>query len=244
MTTMEAAALILVLMQHQAKKRKSQKLPKIIARGDVSKLFSKINIKCPTGLRNRVALQLMYRAGLRVAEVCSLAVTDIDLAESWIYVQQGKGKKDRVVPLDQETAEWCHRWLSVRQGLPAAATTDYFFITLKVKGEQLSDRYLRQVLERLSKKSGVFITDNHIKKPVSPHKLRHSFATEKMEDGFTLAEVQQLLGHSSIQTTSVYLHSRPLALRAKMQALAPVGAPAGHDAGRKVGGDAGLGEGL
>lgn len=197
--------------------RKPQKLPKIITRGDGVKLFGKINTKCPTGLRNRVALQLMYRGGLRVSEACSLSISDVDLAEGWIYVQQGKGKKDRIVPLDQDTAEWCRRWLAVRPEGP----TDYFLVTLK--GTKLSDRYLRQVLERLSHKANVFLNDNHRKKNVHPHTLRHSFATERLEDGFNLGEVKELLGHSSIQTTSIYLHARPQVLKAKMQALAPVG---------------------
>lgn len=196
---------------------RSYKLPKILSREAASRLLSRLKTDNPIGLRNRVALQLCYRAGLRISEVCNLALADVDLREGYVYVQQGKGKKDRVVPLDPETIELCRKWLSVRP-----STADDYFITT-MAGGKVSDRYLREVCYRLSRITGIYITDNHRKKPVHPHILRHSFATERLEDGFTLPEVQALLGHSDISTTSVYLHVRPAALKAKMQNLRPVG---------------------
>jgi integrase/recombinase XerD len=199
------------------KRLRNSKLPKILSREAAFRILSRLKTDDPIGLRNRVALQLCYRAGLRISEVCNLALADVDLREGYVYVQQGKGKKDRVVPLDPETIELCRNWLSIR---PSTAE-DYFITTMD--GGKVSDRYLREVCYRLSRITGIYITDNHRKKPVHPHILRHSFATERLEDGFTLPEVQQLLGHADISTTSVYLHVRPTVLREKMRGLTPVG---------------------
>jgi len=189
--------------------RKPQKLPKVLSREQVQQLLGRISTRYPTGLRNRVALELMYRAGLRVSEVCNLSPTDVDLEQGFITVQQGKGGKDRVVPIDPQLAEWCRLWIEKRQ------PSEYFLCTHK--GTKLSDRYLRQVCERLSRKAEVYLNDNRQQKPVHPHTLRHCFGTELVEEGFTLPEVQQLMGHASIQTTTIYTHVRPEALAAKIR---------------------------
>ena len=84
-------------------------LPKIITREQAKKILSYPNTKCPTGLRNRVALQLLYRAGLRVSEACCLAEEDVNVRGGYVYVQQGKGRRDRVIPIDPETIEWCKK---------------------------------------------------------------------------------------------------------------------------------------
>lgn len=186
------------------------KLPKIIPREKVKELLSVPNIKAPTGLRNRVALELMYRAGLRVSEVCNLSPDDIDLEKGFLYVQQGKNKKDRVVPLDQETICWCKKWNEIRP------SSKYFITTLK--GGKISQRYIREMCYRYSKKSGVYINDNHVKKPVRPHVLRHCFATELLEEGFSIREVQEILGHKNINTTMIYTHVRPEKLAEKIRA--------------------------
>lgn len=196
------------------------KLPKVLSREAVARLFSHLAMNDPIGLRNRVALQLCYRAGLRINEVCSLSLADVDLEEGYVYVQEGKGKKDRVVPLDPETIGLCRQWLAIRP-----PTDSSYFITTLSKGKndsRVSDRYFRDVCSRLSRDSGIYVNGSHQPKPVHPHVLRHTFATERLEEGFTLAEVQQLLGHSDISVTSIYLHVRPTVLRAKMRGIAPV----------------------
>jgi integrase/recombinase XerD len=187
----------------------SMKLPKVLSREDAEKMLSGPNIKCPTGMRNRVALQIMYRAGLRVSEVCNLSIDDVDLENGFIYVQQGKNRKDRYVPMDDETIEWCQKWLAIRPD------SEYFFCTLN--GGRLSDRYLREVCYRISKKKGVYINDNHRKKKVSPHVFRHTCATELLEDGLTIRDVQEVLGHSNLNTTMIYTSVRPEALALKIK---------------------------
>ena len=196
-------------------KMKKISLPKIVSREQARQILSYPNTNCPTGLRNRVALQLFYRAGLRVSEACSLATEDVNVLEGYVYVQQGKGKRDRVIPIDPETIKWCKKWLTVKP------KSEYFLCTLK--GSKLSDRYLRDVCYRISKKTGIFINANHKPKPIHPHALRHCFATERLEEGFLINEVQQLLGHSDISTTMIYTQVRPGHLKKKMLDLSPLG---------------------
>ena len=185
------------------------KLPKVLSREEVAKMLSAPNVKCPTGLRNRAILQIMYGAGLRVSEVCNLSVSDVDLTTGLVYVQQGKNSKDRYVPLDDETIKWCKNWLAIKPD------SEYFFCTLE--GGRMSDRYIREVCYRISEKKGVYVNDNHRKKKVSPHVFRHTCATELLEEGFNIREVQQILGHDDLNTTMIYTAVRPEALVAKMR---------------------------
>lgn len=193
--------------------RKPQKLPKVLTSHQVQKLFDSFNVKCPTGLRNRVLCEVLYRCGLRISEACDLQVADVDLQEGFIYVQEGKGKKDRYVPLDEETTTWLKQWESIKP------KSDYFFCNIRreYKGDRLSPVNVRQVLDRKSKQAGVYIQDGREKVAVTPHKLRHTFATELIEEGFNIREVQELLGHASIQTTSIYTHVRPEKLATKIR---------------------------
>lgn len=197
----------------QVKHRKPRKLPKVLTQRQVEALFGAFNIKCPTGLRNRVVCEVLYRCGLRISEACNLTPADVDLQEGFIYVQQGKNKKDRYVPLDPETIAWLKRWEAIRP------ESDWYFCNIRqeYRGDQLSPVNIRQVLERKSEQSGVFIQDGQTKTSVTPHKFRHTYATELVEEGFSLPEVQALLGHSSIQTTSIYTHIRPEKLAAKIR---------------------------
>jgi site-specific recombinase XerD len=193
--------------------KKAKKLPKVLSRSQAEAFIDTLPEHSRVGLRNKAALTLMYRAGLRVSEVCNLSIADVNLQEGYVYVQQGKGSKDRMVPIDQITLRYCLRWRAVRDTLPMKY--DYFFCA--IKGTRLFPRYLREVCYRLSEEAGIFITDNHQKKRVHPHTLRHCFATELLEDDFNLREVQELLGHDDISTTQIYTHVRPDVLAAKIR---------------------------
>jgi len=175
------------------------KLPKIISGKDVRKLLNCINTNCPTGIRNYAILIMMYRAGLRVSEICNLGFADVNFDTGLIYVQQGKGKKDRYVPMDNDIMASLQAWLKIRP------ESEYLFCTLQ--GGHLDTRYVREVCYRLSTKAGVFIQDGTEKKPVSPHKLRHTCFTELLREGTAnVREIQQLAGHSSLNTTMIYTH--------------------------------------
>lgn len=192
------------------KKRKPRKLPKVLSKQQIEALFATINVNCPTGLRNRALLETLYGCGLRVSEACNLRPADVDEEGGYILVQDGKGGKDRYIPLDDKIISWMTRWEAIRP------ESEYFFCTLR--GDKMGTEYIRQVLDRLSKRSGVYIQAGDKKKHVTPHMLRHTYASELEEEGFAGSEIQELLGHSDLSTTSVYLHVRPQKLAAKIQA--------------------------
>lgn len=177
----------------------ARKLPKFIRQNQFISMLNQINRKCPTGCRNYAILMMMYGAGLRVSEVCNLNELDVNFETGIIYIQQGKGEKDRYVPMAEDVMEATQSWLKFRP------ESNYFFCTLK--GGKLDTRYVRELCYRLSEKAGVFIQDGNKKKKVSPHKLRHSFATEVLKSGdFNIRELQELMGHSDISTTQIYTH--------------------------------------
>ena len=192
---------------------KSRKLPKILTREDAAKLMAVPNIKTLTGLRNRVIVQLLYRAGLRTCEVCNLAPEDVNLKDGWLFIQQSKNLVDRYVGLDQETTKWLQKWSDARP------ESEWFFCGIKhTVGNKLDNAYIRKLIYLTAEKAGVYIRDGRETKKPSPHLLRHTFATELIEDGFTLPEVQKMLGHADISTTAIYTHVRDMVLQAKMRA--------------------------
>ena len=196
----------------EVKHRTLKKLPKALSPQQVDQLLSKISLKCPTSKRNMAIFQTMLKAGLRVSEVCNLTPADVNLEKGNIYVQCGKGQKDRMLPIGQCLMNWLKKWDSIRP-----QQSQYFFCTLQ--GGQLDPRYLNQVLERLSVKSGVFIQDRLKQGPVHCHCLRHTYATDLLRRGLNLPQIQKLMGHASIATTQVYLYVSDEELDAAVKAL-------------------------
>lgn len=198
----------------KSKKRKPQRLPKVISREEAKAILALPNIKTKIGLRNRVLLQVLYRCGLRVSEACDLSTKDVDTAQGFLFIQQGKNSKDRSVPMDPETISWCKRWAEKRP-----PGTDFFFPTLQ--DTKLDDRYVRELCYRLSREAGVYIQDgkkgSSRRVPIHPHTWRHCCFTELLEEGFSLTDIQQMAGHSDLKTTTVYLSVRPAALAAKIR---------------------------
>lgn len=180
-----------------------RRLPQVLDRGDIERLKDATG-GGRLGIRNRAALETMHRAGLRVSEVCDLAPSDVRWTARELSVRHGKGDRDRVVPVDDVLLLWLSEWESVRPNAPT------FFCSLK--GTRTAPRYWQALLKPLARKIGM---DPAL---VTPHIFRHSFATEALDDGFTLREVQELLGHASVNNTQVYLHVRPADLAAKMRA--------------------------
>ena len=185
------------------KTRQPMKLPKIITSQELKKMIDSINDKTLSGKRNKAILLVMARSGLRVSEVCSLTANDILYDDGLIYVQQGKGSKDRYTVMDNLTAQAIEAWAQVRQ--PGV----YLFNTLS-DGEQLDPRYVREMTYRTSKNAGVYIRDGQKLRPVNPHALRHYFATRALHElELSLREVQDTLGHANLSTTQVYTHVTP-----------------------------------
>lgn len=167
--------------------KREQKLPEILSQGDVMKI-----IKAVSNLKHRAILLLTYSAGLRVGEVVSLKIGDIDSERMLIHVKQGKGRKDRYTILSQTALD------VLRLYAKACRPVDWLFPG-DIKGEHLSERTVQRVFETACHAAG-------IKKHVSVHSLRHSFATHLLEGGTDLRYIQELLGHVNSKTTEIYTH--------------------------------------
>ena len=182
-----------------------KRLPVVLEAAEVKAILDAANIHCPTGFRNRTMLTVLWRCGLRVSEACNLRPEHIRWDTKILEVRRGKGGKDRNVPLDDVAFDWLERWRAHRAASP------FFFSSLK--GMRLSPRYVQQLVKRLAKKA----LPPARAALVTPHVLRHTYATELLDEGFTLRDVQTLLGHASVATTQIYTHVRPAALTAKVR---------------------------
>lgn len=169
----------------------------------------------PEAWRDLALVELLYDAGLRAGEACSLRLEELDLARGWVRVEQGKGGRDRVVPLADPAAVAIEAYLE--HGRPALAARnaeapDALF--LNARGRPMTTRDVRRVVARL----GLGSLDG---RPVWPHLLRHSFATHLLEGGADLRSVQELLGHADVGSTQIYTHVTSERLRAVYDASHP-----------------------
>lgn len=179
---------------------RQKKLPKVLSEDEQDRLLGRFNVRYPTPHRNRTMVLTMLDAGLRVGEVVALRPDHLDLTGRRITVREGKGARDRVVHipgrLRDALSEWLARradWLEDPDGCP------WLFPTRD--GGQVSTRQVRAFVKREAKKAGVAEADR-----VSPHTLRHTFASDIYRETGNLRLVQELLGHSDISTTQIYTH--------------------------------------
>ncbi len=172
-------------------------LPKSLSEADVEALLAAPDINTPLGLRDRAMLETLYAAGLRVTELVGLTVAQVSLNEQVIRVM-GKGSKERLVPLGQVAAEWLTRYIKdARNTILNGRTSDDLFIT--VRGATMSRQMFWNIIKRYALKADIRTT-------ISPHVLRHAFATHLINHGADLRVVQLLLGHADITTTQIYTH--------------------------------------
>jgi len=170
-------------------------LPNVLTVEEVDRL---LDIKPDTiyDIRNKAMLELLYGTGLRISELLDLRVFDIDL-ENCIVRCTGKGSKERIVPIGEYIIVYLNKYLEIRPEFIKKKNSDYLF--LNKNGTRLSRFSFFKILKKL-------LDDKNIKKDVSPHSLRHSFATHMLENGADLRSIQELLGHSDIATTRIYTH--------------------------------------
>lgn len=168
-------------------------LPKFLTEDEINRLFSAPEISAAEGIRDRALLELMYAAGLRVSELVSLKQDDLDL-HAGMVVCHGKGSKERRVPIGKSAIHWLQQYSAVKAGY-GRTTSPYFF---HHRGRPLTRQHAWKMIKRYAAKAGV--------KDVSPHTLRHSFATHLIQNGADSRSVQALLGHSDISTTQIYTH--------------------------------------
>lgn len=168
-------------------------LPKFLTEDEINRLFAAPDIATPEGIRDRALFELMYAAGLRVSEVVALKETDIEL-HAGLVKAHGKGSKERRVPMGKSAIHWLQQYAGVKASYGRSPSP---FVFLHA-GRPLSRQFAWAAIKRYAEKAGL--------KDVSPHTLRHSFATHLMQHGADSRSVQALLGHSDISTTQIYTH--------------------------------------
>jgi len=181
--------------------RQPLRVPKTLSEAQVEALLQAPDVGTPLGLRDRAMLELMYASGLRVSELVNLKTWHVGLTEGVLRVT-GKGNKERLVPFGQVAAQWIGRYLT--QGRPdilGGLGSDDLFVTSR--GARAGQAMTRIMFWQLVKKYAVMAG---ITAPLSPHTLRHAFATHLLNHGADLRAVQMLLGHADISTTTIYTH--------------------------------------
>ncbi len=178
--------------------KQGRPLPETLTEDEVIALLNAPDLQSPEGLRDRAMLELLYATGLRVSELISLELSRCSLQNGVIRVF-GKGSKERLVPMGDEAVEWIHRYLEDArpQQMQGKGTCDQVFVTNRGSG------MTRQAFWYAIKKHAI---QAHIRRKISPHTLRHAFATHLLNHGADLRVVQLLLGHSDLSTTQIYTH--------------------------------------
>ncbi|HQT32290.1 MAG TPA: site-specific tyrosine recombinase XerD [Thiobacillus sp.] len=172
-------------------------LPKSLTEADVESLLASAEGDAPLDLRDRAMLETLYATGLRVSELVGLKLTALNINDGVLRVT-GKGNKDRLVPLGEEAVAWLQRYLAeARPGLMNKNLSDAVFVT--ARGDGMTRQAFWYLIKRRARSAG-------IDQSLSPHTLRHAFATHLLNHGADLRVVQMLLGHSDISTTQIYTH--------------------------------------
>jgi integrase/recombinase XerD len=183
--------------EHLGAPKQWQTIPKFLNLEDIEKIIQAPDIARPTGLRDRAMLELLYATGLRVSELCRLGVGDCN-PDLGIVRTTGKGNKQRLVPVGREALKAVELYLQAgRAALLKGRASRYLFVT--ARGSCLTRQGFWKLLAAYGKKAGIF-------HGLTPHVLRHSFATHLLEGGADLRSVQVMLGHSDISTTQIYTH--------------------------------------
>jgi len=188
-----------------------QSLPKVLSKSQVLRLITAHDPKSPLYWRDVAILELLYASGLRASELCDVKLSDTNLDVGCVRVF-GKGSKERIVPLGQAAAEAIRNYQTECRPKLAAKPSSLLF--LSKSGRRLSRVALWMLVEKMSRRSGLF-------KQVSPHVLRHCFATHLISGGADLRVVQELLGHSDISTTQIYTHVDSARLKSVHQKYHP-----------------------
>ena len=175
-----------------------RKLPDVLSVEEIESIITRPGRNSPLELRNSAILELLYSCGLRVSELTSLLVNDIDL-QSGLMKATGKGSKERLVPVGEEALEVISKYLSDARHIFQKKNIISRRLFLNRSGEGLTRQAVWKLLKKYCREAG-------IRKKVTPHTFRHSFATHMIERGADLRSVQMLLGHSDISTTQIYTH--------------------------------------
>lgn len=178
--------------------KKQRKLPDTLSINDINRLIAAIDLSKPDGARNKAIIEVLYSCGLRVSELTELKLSNLYLEIEFVKVI-GKGNKERLVPIGGEAIKALSIWIDNVRGHALIKKGEEDMVFLNQRGSRLSRVYIFMLIKQLAQLAG-------IKKSISPHTLRHSFATHLVEGGADLRAVQEMLGHESITTTEIYTH--------------------------------------
>lgn len=179
-------------------------LPEVLTIDEVASLIDAVDLSAPLGTRNRAIMEVLYGSGLRVSELCNLEMRRV-FADEGMLVVLGKGGKERMVPMSETSVEAISDYLPDRSALDIRPGEEGILF-LNRRGHRLTRVMVFYIVRDLAEAAG-------IRKTISPHTLRHSFATHLLEGGANLRAIQQMLGHESIATTEIYLHLDTIHLR-------------------------------
>lgn len=187
-------------------------LPEVLSLEEIDAMESSIDLSQPQGHRNKAIMEVLYSCGLRVSELLNLQISNIYFDEQYITVI-GKGNKQRLVPISTSAIKYINYWLEDRDKLNIKKGCEDFLF-LNRRGGRLSRIMVFNIIKELAEKAGV-------QKTISPHTLRHSFATHLLEGGANLRDIQEMLGHKSILTTEIYTHIDQNMLRSAIEQFHP-----------------------
>ena len=180
-----------------ASARQPMRVPKTLTEADVEALLAAPDVDTPLGLRDRAMLEILYASGLRVSELVSLKTVHVSASDSALRVT-GKGSKERLVPFGEEANAWLRRWFGgPRAEVLKGRASDALFVT--VQGGAMTRQMFWKIVKAHALRAGIV-------RPLSPHTLRHAFATHLLNHGADLRAVQLLLGHADLSTTTIYTH--------------------------------------
>lgn len=193
--------------------RLEQHLPEVLSVEEIDRMIECIDTAGVTGLRNRAIIETLYGCGLRVSELVNMELTNIDFQEQILLVR-GKGRKERLVPMSPTSLQAINVYMASERALLDVKHGEEGFVFLNVRGRRMTRQMVFIMLRQAAADAGITHT-------ISPHTLRHSFATHLLEGGANLRAIQQMLGHESLATTEIYLHLDSTHLRAEILAHHP-----------------------
>lgn len=178
--------------------KKEKLLPKYVNTSDLDIIFNSIELDTPIGIRNRLIFELLYATGMRVSELCNICLSDINISERTIRII-GKGNKERIVIFNHTCSDILSLYLEEARCLLLNGKGSNYLLVGKNKTSHLSVRSIELIIDKVILNAG-------INKNITPHTIRHTFATHLLNEGCDILVVKELLGHSSLDTTGIYTH--------------------------------------